>query len=162
MATGKIKDLYDIDPNNLDEEAYEQHKKHRQVSDDLADAKDRLRVAEGRLELELANVRLLVRQNPEKYFPDLDGKSPTVDMVKDAAIASEEVQTAQQRVYKLQHKVDLLTGILEQMRQRKWAIEENIFLLALGYNAKIKIKTESGRKAADEYVKSKTRRGYER
>lgn len=138
-------DLFEPDKNRLDEELVLQPKLYHRAADELAEAKNGLRIAEFRSEQVKVELNLKVRKDPKAFGCD----KLTEDVVKNAVLAQEEYKSAKTAEIKAQYKVDRLVAKVRAFEHRKSSIEELVALRLADYFGEPRIKADDSRKMGD-------------
>ena len=143
-----------IDENALDVEWNNQSEKYYEVATDLANARQELDAASNELKLVNAELDLDIRSNPAKYGV----AKVTEGSIESAITVHPEHQSALLSVRTAKHRVDILTGAVEAMQQRKKALEKMVDLFLANYHSAPKVRNQVSSEAMTEGKKVALRR----
>lgn len=136
-------DFYEVDPNKLDEQWFEQPALMGKASKALADAKDahrRAKAAEEDAGHELKRVKaelnLACRRAPENFGIDkvTEGSvDNAVLLAKEYQDALEACRVARDRANKREHEADIAMAVVMALSHRKPALENGVELFRMDY-----------------------------
>jgi hypothetical protein len=153
-SVAKSSDL-SIDLTELEKEWAEQPNLFRMWQDKLAEAKRDLRELEDEQELIEAQTSQAIRDNPESYSLE----KATVEAVKTALVLVDEVQEGKEKIRKQKFQIDLLVSMVEALKHRKSALQDEVSLWLGGYFADPKTRpgdTEKFREERDKKIAKRT------
>lgn len=140
-----------IDPNALDVEWLEQPMLFMRYAEELAYARRSMDRKKEKLDVVRAEVDNMVRKNPNEFFePDTKVTNSAIDAI---VVTDELYKEANDELIEARLEVDLLTGAVRAMDQRKNALENLVRLLGQSYFAAPKeprdLGVEMNKRAAD-------------
>ena len=129
----KLFDVFDIDMNHLEEECADQPLLFIYYSQKLKKAKKAMSAEKTDMEIEMAEIDLLIRQNPTKYkLPD----KLTEKMITNAIIRQKRYKKAYKRYLKAKDKVDALTIYVNALEHRRRMLSDLVQLHGQQYFSK--------------------------
>ncbi len=144
MAVSKdeLKNLLAIDRNKLDLECEGQADLYFNHALELAEAKNRLREAENKLEMHKADLVYKIKQDPLMY-----NLETATDKSTDSVVKSDKTYQALQRmVQAIENEVDIRNAFITALDHRKRMLQELVALHGQNYFAKVEIPNETAQK----------------
>ena len=147
--------IMDIDRNRLDDEWCNQPKLFNAWQKKYAKAKLELDNAKTELEIIEAELTLLVKRDPIKYgLPE----NAAAGQIASAVKQTKRWQVWSRKINQLQYKVQLLSGTLKSLDQRRAGLERLVQLHGQDYFSVPKARTPEAKGAVDEMVAAKARK----
>lgn len=146
-------DLFNIDELDLVNECINQPKMYLKHSDMLARAKKNLERAKVRIDVVEAELSRKIRSNPKKYCGE-DQRDAAIKAEIAIRLAKHDVT---ENFIEAQYKVNLVSGAVTALDQRKRQLENIITLRGQGYNAEVRVRKED-REEIDKMKKERATR----
>lgn len=150
-------ELFNIDPDNLDEEWLEQPKFVLKYLLKAADARERLDRAKAKLDVTRAELDKMIREDPTTF--DILAERVTEAMVAAAISLQPEFKEANDEIISAKHDLDIANAVVTALDHRKRALENLVDLHGMGYFSEPQA-TSAGRNVVDEITKRKVRSGH--
>lgn len=147
-------DFLAIDELSLDTECRDQAQRFFEYSMKLADARQNLDEAKANLDITVAELNKAIRSNPGKY--GLDGEKLTESAINSRVPLQPQHKQAQDMVFEAKHRVDVLSGAVGALDQRKRMLVLMVELRRQDLTADPKVSGD-GKRAVEQDAKRRTR-----
>lgn len=122
-----------IDPNALDVECLQQSNLTYYYSKQLADTEDKIKKHELRMEVELGELELRIREDSSRYGVDEKKIKVTEAVIKNMMAQQEEYQDLHKEQIRLLHEQSLLKAAVKAIDKKDKALENLIKLAGMNY-----------------------------
>jgi hypothetical protein len=141
-----------IDLNRLDEEWVNQPIKHREYTEDAADARREHDEFKAELEVVKAEISKEIRESAE-------GKKPTEKAIEAEIVLHPKHKKAVQNLIDAKHRLDVMGGLVDASDQRKTALGKLVDLFLADYFSRPRASSQSKERMEEVERKAVRRKG---